>query len=225
MLFRVASVLICLTVGSNLLHAADKPVVVEHSKPVPPSSDGSLGTTFYGPTETEKLIIKDWTEDQLASGSPKVESLKGPDGRRVGWFGIVRNVTEDKAKQETQLLVEMKYFDGLTDLHLQVVAIEGAGDFQVVIPGIDHKVKNLSLIKVDGKVKGEADGKPLVTADYARVWDWGQFTFMSYGKDKTNPEWVKLRKVAVDKIYSSRPTPQFYEQRLGKRVAAEKPKS
>jgi hypothetical protein len=58
--------------------------------------------------------------------------------------------------------------------------------------------------------------------EHVRAWDWGQFTFMSYGKDKTNPQWVKLRKVAVDKIYSSRPNQKFYEQRLGKRVEAPK---
>jgi hypothetical protein len=205
---------------SDALSAENVLVRVEHSKPLPPPGN-SLGTTIYAPSPAEKLAVKDWTEEELSSGSPQTGSLKGAPGRHVCWFGIIRKITEDKPKKVTRLLVEMKYFDGLTDLHLQVVSISGAGDFQVAIPETGHQLKNLSLVRVCGKVSGEEAGLPVVTAEYVRDWDWGLFTFMPYGDDKSNPEWVKLRKVDPDNIYSSRPNPKFYEARLGMRALAE----
>ena len=66
------------------------------------------------------------------------------------------------------------------------------------------------------------EGVPVVSAEYARLWVWGLFTFMDYGPDKTNPKWVKLRKVKGDDVYSPRPTRQFYEEILGKREADKK---
>ena len=61
--------------------------------------------------------------------------LKRQIGEYVGWFAIVRMAEYDAVKDQTNLLIEHKYFDGATDLHLQVVSINGAGDFHVVIPG------------------------------------------------------------------------------------------
>src|SRR3981189_2358678 len=57
--------------------------------------------------------------------------LKQQIGEYVGWFGIVRTAEYDAAKSQTNLLIEHKYFDGMTDLHLQIVSIYGAGDFHV----------------------------------------------------------------------------------------------
>ncbi len=190
--------------------------VVEHSQPIARTSDG-LGTTKYRPTSLETEATKDYTEDELASGSPENATLKGKPGRRVAWFGIVRNVQEEKGKNETRLKVEMTYFDGLTDLHMQIVSLYGAGDFEAIVPGTGHGIKRLSLVRVYGKVVGENAGIPLVAARFVRVWDWGLFAFMDYGQDKSEPQWVKLRKVAKLEIYSSRPNKQYYERRIGSR--------
>jgi len=201
-----------------ILHGAnEQSALVEHSKPLVRTSPG-LGTTFYAPSPAEKEATKDWTSDELQSGSPKTETLRGPQGRRIAWFGIVREVVEDKTKNETRLSVEMKYFDGLTDLHLQIVSLFGAGDFGVVIHKTGHQIKKLSLVRVYGKVVSEEDGVPVVSAQFARVWNWKLFAFMAYGNDKSNPKWVKLRKMQdKDDIYRSDPDDQYYEERLGSR--------
>jgi hypothetical protein len=216
------SVAICLSplafsqaaVGADKTNGPDK--FVEHSQPIRRTSEG-LGTIMYRPTDVEKRAIKAYTDGELASGSPESGTLKGKPGRRVAWFGIVRDVHEDKAKNETRLRVEMKYFDAMTDLHLQIVSLYGAGDFEAVIPGTGHGIKNLSLVRVYGKVVGETAGLPLVSAQFVRDWDWGLFAFMDYGSDKSNPQWVKLRKVDKFHIYSGEPDQQYYEDRIGSR--------
>lgn len=196
--------------------AEDQPARVEHSKPLPPHGE-SLGTKAYEPTPAEKAASKDWKEAELNSGSMGSETLQGPIGRRVAWFGIVRDVAEDDEKHETRLLVEMKFFDGLTDIHQQIVSIFGLGDFRATIPGTGHKIKKLALVRVLGKVTGEEKGLPVVSAEFVRCWDWGLFAFMDYGTDKSNAEWVKLRTVDPNDSYSSDPGPMYYEKLLGKR--------
>jgi hypothetical protein len=42
-------------------------------------------------------------------------------------------------------------------------------------------------------------------------------TRMDYGKDRTNPKWLELRKVAGDKAYAIKTSDAYYEERLGKR--------
>jgi len=90
---------------------------------------------------------------------------------------------------------------------MQVVSLYGAGDFVVAIPGEHAQLALLSLIRVYG----------LVRADYARTWDWGLFTFMDYGLDRSNPVWVHMRTVLPSDIYSFRPDQAYYEARLGHR--------
>jgi hypothetical protein len=138
-------------------------------------------------------------------------------GQYVGWFGIVRESSTDEKTGVTSLVVEHKFFDGLVDLHQQVVSLFGAGDFTVTVRKPKTGIPPLALVRVYGKVVKDKDGAPALAADYVRVWNWGLFAFMNYGKDKTNPKWADLRKVAGDKAYSSNPTPAYYEERLGKR--------
>jgi hypothetical protein len=199
-----------------LLGANEQSIVVEHSQPIARTGPG-LGTRFYDPSPTEKKATKDWSDQELKSGTPKTQTLKGLVAKRIAWFGIVRDVVEDKAKHETRLNVEMKYFDGFTDLHQQIVSIFGAGDFRVLIPGTGHRIKQLALVRVYGKVTRESDGVPEVSAQFVRVWDWKLFAFMAYGNDNSNPKWVKLRKVNKDDFYSAGPDDQYYEDRLGSR--------
>jgi hypothetical protein len=205
-----------LTAGSPLYGRDEHSVHVEHSQPLPRSGPG-LGTRAYAPLPDEAQAIKGWSEEELNSGSPDVKSLHGHVGKRVAWFGIVRNVEEHKNRRETVLDVEMKFSDGLTDLHQQVVSLYGAGDFHVVIPGTGYRIKKLALVRVYGHVEKESDGVPIVAPEFVRVWDWKLFAFMPYGKDHSNPTWVKLRKMDESHIYSSRPNTLYYEQILGNR--------
>jgi hypothetical protein len=202
---------VCVLHGSN-----EQGALVEHSKPIARTSAG-LGTTRYHPTPTETAATKSWSKEDLNSGAPQITTLKVKPGTRIAWFGIVRHVDEDKTKNETRLTVEMKYCDGLTDLHLQIVSLYGAGDFKVIIPKTGHGIKKLSLVRVYGQVVGDPNSVPLVEARFVRDWDWKLFAFMPYGEDKSDPQWVKLRKVGNDDVYSDEPDEQYYEARLGPR--------
>ena len=128
---------------------AASPTQVESSKPLAPSP--VLGTIGYAPTSSEKEASKGWTNEEMKSGSPDIDTLRGAVGRRVCWFGIVREIKEDKAKDETTLVLEMKYFDGLTDIHLHVVSIFGAGDFRAVLRGTGHKISGFPWHGFTGK--------------------------------------------------------------------------
>lgn len=145
--------------------------------------------------------------------------LAGQVGEYVGWFGIVRGAEFSEQAGETRLLLEHKYFDNLTDLRLHVVSLYGAGDFAVTIPRrIDEdEISPLSLVCVYGPVAADANGRVSIKADYIRVWDWGRFTFMDYGVDKSNSTWVALRKVTGSRVYDSEVSLKYYEDRLGPR--------
>ena len=56
-----------------------------------------------------------------------------------------------------------------------------------------------------------------MSAQFVRLWDWKLFAFMPYGKDDSNPNWVKLRKMDESRIYSSHPDVAYYERILGVR--------
>lgn len=144
--------------------------------------------------------------------------LAEQSGQYVGWLGILReSVTDDKTKTTT-LRVEHKYFDGLVDLHQMIVSLFGGGDFTATLPKSKTAIPALSLVRIYGKVAKDRDGGVTIKAEYVRVWDWGLFAFMDYGKDRSNPKWVELRKSALDRVYSARPDPMYYEARLGKRA-------
>jgi hypothetical protein len=105
-----------LTDGSPVCGRDEHTVLVEHSQP-PARGGPGLGTRAYAPLPDETQAIKSWSEEELNSGSPETKSLHGRVGKRIAWFGIVRDVEEHKQRRETLLEVEMKFFDGLTDLH------------------------------------------------------------------------------------------------------------
>jgi hypothetical protein len=144
-------------------------------------------------------------------------TLASQAGKYVAWFAIVREASFNNQAQRTELLLEHKYSDDLTDAHLQVVSLYGAGDFRAILTGKPGHIPPLGLVRIYGVLSIGADGLPVIAVDYARVWDWGLFTFMDYGIDKSNPKWVALRHVTSEQIYSSRPNLEYYEQRLGKR--------
>lgn len=195
-------------------------VIVEHVTRKPQRNGAGLGTTFYAPSKKEKSFF-----EKLAASERKVGGLTGDydiskkDKVYVGWFGIVRKVDEQKDKNQTVLLVEHKYFDGLTDTHIQALSFNGSGDFTVVIPGVGHKIERLTLVKVYGVVsapKGAA--VPEIKAEFVRNWHWGTFTFLfASGKQRGSERWRKLNTVALDDIYDPYPDDEYYTKRLGKR--------
>ena len=182
-------------------------VDVEHAGPLPRT--GLLGTGDYQASDAEKKFLAHWPKADEATNADSLmaKDLSGRVGKAVGWFGIVRKVTEDKEQKQTRLLLEMKYFDGLCDLDIQVVSIYGGGDFVAVFPGVGHSIKELNLkASTYGMVVKEEtkDGRtiPQVNASYVRDWHWGLFNFMDYGDDNSNPEWKPLRKVKGEEVYS-----------------------
>ena len=188
-------------------------------KPIDLWSDVKLPKPSYmTDAEWQKMVEEDEKakKDRVSVGT--YELSKQAD-QFVGWFGIVRTMKYDPATNSTQLVIEHKYFDGLCDLDMLVVSIYGAGDFTATIPGkLEAKdVPLLSLVRIYGKASADKSGTVSVDAKYVRLWDWGLFTFMDYGKDKSNPEWVKLRKVDADNIYSRKLDEEFYQTRLGER--------
>jgi hypothetical protein len=199
--------------------SAQQKTPVENSQSLPPPPAGSLGTSSYNPTALEKPFFSKLSEKEQTTGSMFDDySITGKAGTHVGWFGIVRKIEENVAAQETKILVEMKYFDGLTDTHIMALSFNGGGDFIATLGGIGLGIKPLSLVKVYGVVEREDKSIPTVKAEYVRQWDWGQFTFlMVYGKQKGNAEWKKLNKADEKRIYNPFPTPKYYEDRLGPR--------
>jgi hypothetical protein len=138
-------------------------------------------------------------------------------GVYVGWFGIVREAVPDAKSGTVRLTLEHKYFDGLVDLHQMIVSLHGAGDFTASLHKKDAWIPPLALVRVYGKVGKDKAGAPLVTAEFVRVWDWGVFAFMNYGKDRSNPQWVGLRTRSDDQSYAAAPKDDYYESLLGKR--------
>jgi hypothetical protein len=155
----------------------------------------------------------------------KAYTLAGQVGEYVGWFGILRNSTSDAKGEHAELLLQHCHYDDMSDPDIQVVSIYGGGDFRALVAGAADNIPSLSLVRVYGKVSKGKDGLPEVTADYIRVWDWGLFTFMDYGIDKTNETWRAMCHVKKDDIYTPHPSADYYEAVLGKRPPAEKGKA
>ncbi len=192
------------------LHAADAEVEKDYSKYH--RLDGALGTIQYPATdkETKHLAGVEGKKDE----AEKFDVLPGNKGKRVAWFGIVREVKEDKEKKRTELLLQHNFFDGPTDTHIQIVSLNGGGDFKVTLEGTGHNLGKLSLVRIVGVVKEEEKDVPTVQAEYVRNWERGMFAFMNYGTDKSNEKWIKLRKVKGDgDEYASRPDDKYYRNK------------
>lgn len=217
-LFAVTAALLLTTPPQS--HAQlPTPTVVEQSPALPAPPRGTLGTGNYRPTQIEAAFFSKLGEDEQTNGSMLGDySITGKKGVYVGWCGIVRKIDEEIATGRTKLLVEHKYFDGLTDSHIMALSFNGAGDFVCLLSGTGLGIKPLSLVRAYGAVVSEETSVPVVQADYVRQWDWGRFTFlMVYGPQKGNKQWKKLNKVKEDKIYDPFPDRKYYEDRLGPR--------
>jgi hypothetical protein len=213
--------LVCLLLQAGFAAAqeAEETTPVEQVKALPRPEPGVLGTMSYKPSEKEKPFFAKLAESEQRTGTMFDDyAITGKKGTYIGWFGIVRRIEENQATKETKLLVEHKYFDGLTDTHIMALSFNGGGDFTAVLSGTGLGIKTLSLVKIYGVVQNETNSIPELKPEYVRHWDWGRFTFMmEYGSQKGNKEWQKLNKVK-DRIYSPFPDQKYYEDRLGKRT-------
>jgi hypothetical protein len=179
---------------------------------------GTLGTCGYQPTEQEAPFYKKLDPAERATGSFAQEySIHKKRNKYVSWFGIMRGIVDAKPGGSMTLLLEQKFFDGLTDCHIMLVSIYGAGDFHATLGPIQGTIAPLSLVRVYGKVTGEDGGIPQIAVDYIRVWPWLTFTFTDLGaQDKSNPEWAKYCKFCkVGRVYVPYPNENYYLSVLG----------
>ena len=180
-------------------------------------------TCDYEPTEVEKKFYDRLGKDARVTLQTKPNELDeshtfklhGHQGEFVSWWGIVRAIKQQSGGVGI-LLIENKYFDGLTDCNFfQSISISGGGDFETELTKIPDELIPLVLVRVYGVVTREQN-KPCIKADYVRVWHQGQFGFFSYGEDHGNPEWKKNAKLASDENpYIHDSARRYYRDHLG----------
>ena len=189
--------------------------IVETEAVASAPGDGSLGTGRYAPRERERKFLSALPAGEQTNGSAFEDySIHGKKGKQVSWFGIVRSVGKETKKGESELLLDHKYFDGLTDTHMMALSYNGSGDFKARIHGLPPTMAPLVLARVYGKVVGEKDGVPIVDAVYVRIWPWRAFTFLdAYGTNLGNPKWRKPGALPAH-IYSSAPDDAYYRKLL-----------
>jgi|SRR5579864_1901306 len=144
--------------------------------------------------------------------------IQGKKGKYVSWYGIVRGISHSQPGEEKlTLLLEHKYFDGMTDCHIMMVSQSGSGDFQAKLEGKAERFPALALVRVYGTVVEEKDKVPEIAAEYVRVWPWFTFTLTDLGAgDHTNPRWLKYcKRCKGGRIYNPYPDEKYYRDVLG----------
>ena len=194
--------------------------VIETEKVKELKPTGSLGTCDYKPAASEQPFFSKLDKSEVATGSfMEPYSIHGKKDVNIGWFAIVRGFTpEPDSDHRFTLLLEQKFFDGLTDCHIMMVSVAGGGDFRATVETDGTtSIPALALVKIYGKVIKEEGGVPTVVADYIRVWPWHTFTLTDLGpEDKGNPKWRKLCKPCKSgHVYNPYPAESFYLNVLG----------
>jgi hypothetical protein len=135
----------------------------------------------------------------------------------VSWYGIVRGISRVQQSDSWELLLEHKYFDGMTDCHIMLVSMSGSGDFAMRVQAPDVPVHALALVRVYGKVHQRENGIPLIEAEFVRVWPCMTFTFTDLGAtDRTNARWKRVcKRCDGGKVYVPYPNEQYYKDVLG----------
>jgi hypothetical protein len=83
-----------------------------------------LGTCAYQPTEKEAPFYNKLDATERVTGSfLKEYSIQEKRNHYVSWFGIVRGIVDAKPGGIMTLLLEQKFFDGMTDCHILLVSI------------------------------------------------------------------------------------------------------
>jgi hypothetical protein len=188
-------------------------VETEPVKELRPTS--SLGTCRYKPTAGEITFYQKLAPDERLTGSIISDYDIHQKEGFVSWYGIVRGISKVKDNQWS-LLLEHKFFDGMTDCHIMLVDIGGSGDFRADFEAADVTIPALALVRVYGTIRGEEEGTPVLAAEFVRVWPWMTFTFSNLmSKDRTNPKWKDLRSVGRGRIYNPWPDEGYYRAILG----------
>jgi len=180
---------------------------------------GTLGTCVYKPAAREAPFFNRLSDDEKTNGSMfHGYSIRGKTGTRVAWFGIVRGIKPPAdTSGDMTLLVEHKYFDGMTDCHIMLVQWTGDGDFRARLRVDPGAIPALALVRVYGTVTGETAGMPDVQVDYIRVWPWLTFTFMDLaGNDHSNSRWKRYANLSSSgNVYDPYPNENYYLNVLG----------
>jgi hypothetical protein len=209
---ELAGIFILLAVGA----AAQTPIDVVPVKEMKPT--GNLSTCSYVPSEQEKPFYEKLAPEERTTGSfSKRYDVHKKKGTYIGWYGVVRGITRPAAGDgHWQLLLEHKYFDGMTDCHIMLVSMSGSGDFRATVREQTLPIPALALVRVYGHVVRGEEGTPVIEADFVRVWPWMTFTFTDLGgEDKSNPRWRSVCKICQGRIYKPYPTEQYYRDVLG----------
>lgn len=160
--------LACLCLVLCIACAAQTPIEMQPVKELKPT--GSLGTCAYKPSPNEKPYYEKLDEKERATGSfMEAYDIHKKKDVFVSWYGIVRGVTRIPNSDSWQLLLEHKYFDGMTDCHIMLVSMKGSGDFNARVQAKDVPVPALALVRVYGEVTQENE-TPLIAAEFVRVW-------------------------------------------------------
>jgi len=198
---------------------AQTPVDIQPAKQI--ARGNTLGSCSYTPTEKEKPFFERLAADEKVTGSAfsGPYSIQGKKDKYVSWFGVVRGISPaDPSEKKYSLLLEQRYFDGLTDCHIMLVAETGSGDFQAALEGSSESIPALSLVRVYGKVIADENNLSQIAVEYMRVWPWLSFTFSDLGpEDHSNPRWAKYCTLCKrgGKIYNPYPTEAYYLAVLG----------
>jgi hypothetical protein len=178
----------------------------------------------YKPSEWEEDYFNDFSENERVTLQTKPGELPastfelvGHVGRRVTWFGIVREVIpHGLGKRGGKLLIENKYFDGRSDEKLQTVSIRGRGNFVGEVSNLSKELEPLMLVRIYGRVLREENGVPVVKIKFLRGWHIGQYNFADYGEDHSDPRWAKQLHLKPDEpVHQDNVSAQYYIDRLG----------
>jgi hypothetical protein len=195
---------------------AQTTIQTEVVKPLHPT--GSLSTCSYTPRAEEKEFFAKLSNKEVVTGSFAAPyDIHAHGDQYVSWYGIVRRKSAVmRSKGQWQILVQHKYFDGMTDCHIMLVSMSGSGDFMVRLEATQLNIPALALIRVYGRVKQD-NGTPEIQAEFVRVWPWMTFTFTDLGaEDKTNPQWKKICRICrTARIYRPYPDEKYYREALG----------
>lgn len=195
---------------------AQTPMDVQPVKKLVPT--GTLGTCGYKPTPKESPFYDRLDVKERVTGSMfEAYNIHKKQGHYVSWFGVVRGISTD-TDGATTLLLEQKFFDGMTDCHIMLVSRSGAGDFKALAGKLESSLTPLILVRVYGRVSDEKEDLPQISVEYVRVWPWLTFTFagLGPGEDHTNPRWAAYCKICKsDRIYNPYPGESYYLSVLG----------
>ena len=195
---------------------AQTPIDIQPVKELKPT--GSLGTCSYKPTDKETPFFQKLEQKERTTGSfLESYTIHGKEKKYVSWFGIVRGVADTQKDGTYRLLVEHKFFDGMTDCHIMMVSQSSSGDFHVTLNPGGETIPPLVLLRIYGTVVEETNGQPQLAAEYVRVWPWLTFTFTDLGAaDQGNPQWKKCCRLCKGgKVYGPYPDKNYYLNVLG----------